>query len=75
MSAWITATLVANGYHSSSVESSSIVAEVILDSRISHLERERGREGGREGGAKQERSEFQLIPPTLTLRSSKERVK
>ena len=24
-------------------------------------------EGGREGGAKQERSEFQLIPPTLTL--------
>ena len=56
MSAWITATLVANGYHSSSVESSSIVAEVILDSRISHLERERGeggeggREGGREGG-------------------------
>ena len=72
--AWITATLVANGYHSSSVESSSIVAEVILDSRISYLERERG--GGRgEGRAKQERSEFQLIPPTLTLRLSKERVK
>ena len=57
MSAWITATLVANGYHSSSVESSSIVAEVILDSRISHLERERGGgrgEGGREGPNKRE---------------------